>query len=102
MRMLELQQYRCALTGQPLTPETAVLDHIVPLSRGGEHTAQNIWVLHRDVNQAKGKLLLSELYSLCELLVGHRTGAERIQQLAAGGWREHQLRQISLSDLEAK
>jgi hypothetical protein len=86
MRILELQEFRCALSGRTLTPETAALDHIVPLARGGEHTAANIWILHRDVNRAKGTLLMSEFYALCEQAMTNRPTADRMQQLASTGW----------------
>lgn len=50
---VEAQGFKCALTGRDLKPETASLDHIRPLGRGGENTLENAWVLHREVNQAK-------------------------------------------------
>jgi len=86
LRILEFQNYRCALTGRELTPETAVLDHINPISRGGEHSARNIWVLHKDVNMAKGKLLLDEFYELCRLVLEHKDMAVVLKQQADAGW----------------
>lgn len=88
LTILERQRYRCALTGQTLTPETAVLDHIVPLARGGAHCATNVWVIHKDVNRAKGQLLLDELYAMCEQAVANKSEAQRLQQLALAGWRK--------------
>ncbi len=63
--LLERQQYRCALTDRALTPDTASLDHIVPLSRGGEHTIGNTQALDRTVNRAKGTLTNDEFIALC-------------------------------------
>jgi phenylalanyl-tRNA synthetase beta subunit len=34
--ILDRQNYKCALTGRPLTPDNCAMDHIVPLSRGGK------------------------------------------------------------------
>lgn len=65
LQLLEEQQYRCALTGRPLEPQTACLDHIVALSCGGVHTLSNIQVLHRDVNRAKGTLSNDEFIAMC-------------------------------------
>ena len=65
LRLLEYQNYRCALTGRVLTPKTAALDHIVPVRYGGEHVIENAQVLHKDVNRAKGSLTNEEFIGLC-------------------------------------
>jgi len=66
LALLERQGYRCALTGRRLTPETAALDHIVPLRFGGEHVIQNTQVLHKDVNRAKNSMTNVEFARMCE------------------------------------
>ena len=71
LRLLECQQYRCALTGRLLTPDTASLDHIVPVRCGGEHCAENPQVLHRDVNRAKTTMTNDEFIQLCREVVEH-------------------------------
>lgn len=68
-RLLEYQQYRCALTGRRLTPETAALDHIVPIRLGGAHVIENAQVLHKDVNRAKGVLTNEEFLTICREVV---------------------------------
>ena len=65
LRLLEQQRYRCAMTGRRLTPQTAALDHIVPVRFGGEHLIENTQVLHKDVNRAKGSLTSEEFVGLC-------------------------------------
>lgn len=65
LQLLEHQSYRCALTGRALTPETASLDHIVPVCRGGDHRIENTQVLERSVNRAKGTLTNDEFIALC-------------------------------------
>jgi hypothetical protein len=65
LALLAHQQYRCALTGRALTPQTAALDHIVPIRFGGEHVIENTQVLHKDVNRAKGSLTSEEFIGLC-------------------------------------
>ena len=69
LRLLEAQQYRCALTGRSLTPQTAALDHVVPVRFGGEHVIQNAQVLHKDVNRAKGSLTSGEFIGMCREVV---------------------------------
>ena len=69
LRLLEHQQYRCALSGRVLTPQTASIDHIVPVRLGGEHTIENAQVLHKDVNRAKGSLTSEEYIGMCREIV---------------------------------
>lgn len=40
-------------------------DHIVPLSRGGPHSADNIAVTHARCNLSKGTKLLCEMEAIC-------------------------------------
>ncbi len=68
-QMLHAQQYRCALSGRQLTPDSAALDHIVPISRGGGHRIENAQVLHKDVNRAKGTLTNEEFLAMCREVV---------------------------------
>ncbi len=64
------QNYKCALTGRELTPDKAALDHCVPVSRGGSLTdADNLQVLHVEVNAAKGALTNAEFIALCREVV---------------------------------
>ena len=65
LRLLDHQHYRCALTGRALTPETASIDHILPISLGGAHIIENTQVLHKDVNRAKGSMTSEEFVGLC-------------------------------------
>ncbi len=65
LRLLEFQNYRCALTGRKLTPDISSLDHIVPIRNGGEHVIENAQILHSDINRAKGSLSQDEFICLC-------------------------------------
>jgi 5-methylcytosine-specific restriction endonuclease McrA len=71
VRLLEHQNYRCALTGRQLTPQTAALDHVVPIRFGGVHAIENTQVLHKDVNRAKGSLTSDEFIQLCREVAAH-------------------------------
>lgn len=75
LRLLEWQEYRCALTGRPLTPGSASLDHIVPVRDGGEHTIENVQVLHKDINRAKSTLAYEQFVQLCREVVEHAASA---------------------------
>jgi hypothetical protein len=65
LAILARQRFRCNLTGRPLTPDTAALDHIVPVRCGGEHVIENTQVLHKDVNRAKNSMTNDEFIALC-------------------------------------
>ena len=69
LRLLAHQRYYCALSGRKLTPQTAALDHIVPIRFDGEHVIENTQVLHKDVNRAKGSLTSREFIQLCQEVV---------------------------------
>ena len=56
------QKGRCALTQVELIPgETASLDHIIPLSRGGTNTKKNLQFVHLSVNTFKSNMMDEEL-----------------------------------------
>jgi 5-methylcytosine-specific restriction endonuclease McrA len=73
--LLTRQGFRCALTGRNLTPETASLDHVVPICRGGAHHIGNTQVLERTVNRAKGTLTNDEFLALCREVCRHTLNA---------------------------
>lgn len=72
MALLEQQNYRCALSGVELTPETASADHKVPIARGGLHHISNLQIIDEKVNQAKGALMLDEFLDVCRRVVSHQ------------------------------
>lgn len=63
--MLKQQEFRCSLTGRDLTPQTAVVDHAVPLSRGGLHDIGNLVAIHAEVNTAKASMTTDEFVAMC-------------------------------------
>lgn len=65
MAILEAQGHKCALTGLPMTPKNASLDHVTPLSRGGEHDASNCQWIFDFVNTAKGSMTQEEFIEMC-------------------------------------
>ena len=63
--LVECQGYQCALSGIDLTPESAELDHIVPLTNGGDHVMQNIQIVDVRINRMKGTMSNDEFIDLC-------------------------------------
>jgi hypothetical protein len=43
-----------AVTGRPFDPTVEEIDHMLPFKKGGGHTKDNLWVVARKVNRAKG------------------------------------------------
>ena len=64
--LIEMQGYKCALTGVKLTPKTAELDHKTPLSEGGTNDLDNLQWVERSVNRAKGTLTNEEFIEVCK------------------------------------
>ena len=48
---------RCVYCAIALTPDTATIDHVIPLSRGGTHAPANLVVACHACNQLKGDAL---------------------------------------------
>ena len=69
LELLKRQDYRCALSGVELTPETASADHIVPVQRGGTHSLENIQIVDHKANVAKSTMTMEEFVALCRRVV---------------------------------
>lgn len=72
LELVRQQGYRCAISGRELTPETASIDHIVPLANGGAHDLSNVWIVHHQVNTAKGTLSMEQFVELCRDVATHQ------------------------------
>ena len=55
--------HRCVYCGTSLGFENATLDHVIPLSRGGDHAPGNLVAACRACNQLKGSLLPAEFFA---------------------------------------
>ena len=60
LALIERDKWTCYLCQCICTVENVTLDHIVPLVRGGSHTADNLRVACRSCNARKGTKLLDE------------------------------------------
>ena len=49
----------CGICGCPVSLEEVTLDHIIPLSKGGEHSYRNIQLAHLSCNSAKGAKIIN-------------------------------------------
>lgn len=59
--IIERQEYRCLYCREPFTrAQEPTMDHMIPLSRGGQHRADNIAAACRRCNSKKGTKTLNE------------------------------------------
>jgi 5-methylcytosine-specific restriction endonuclease McrA len=66
LKLLETQGGLCALTGRVLTPENVAVDHIEPYSAGvGQHCLENIQLIVREANSAKGTMSNVAFIEMC-------------------------------------
>lgn len=66
MQRLIDNEFRCGISGRLLTPDTASLDHTIPLSLGGTHDMSNVDVVHKTINKMKGSMPLDEFVKWCK------------------------------------
>lgn len=65
---------RCYLTGEIIDinrPDTYEFDHIIPVSRGGDNSLDNLQICTKKANRAKGNLLPEEFINLCKSVVSN-------------------------------
>lgn len=61
----------CYLTGLPIDlnkPHTYEFDHIIPSSRGGDNSIDNLGLCIKQANRAKGNMTKDEFINLCKLV----------------------------------
>ncbi len=63
-RLLYLQSDRCFFCGEPLALDEASIEHLHPLSRGGQRTEDNEVVCHASLNEVLGALELKRKFEL--------------------------------------
>ena len=60
---------KCYITDEPidlLNSKTYSLDHIIPISRGGKSSLDNLGLVKADINQAKYNMTPFEFLNLCK------------------------------------
>ncbi len=63
--ILEGQKYKCALTGEKLTPENTCFDHIKPISKGGSSLKKNLQAVTKKANLSKSNMTMNEFMNIC-------------------------------------
>lgn len=84
VRIIRRQNFLCAYSGEPLTPENVGADHRVPASKGGGEGPDNIVLVLGTINRMKGALDLEEFVYLCRKVATWTDGVESKRQVAPG------------------
>lgn len=66
---------KCYLTGDDIDiykPSTYEFDHIIPASRGGNNSIENLGICSRKANQSKRDMTPDELECFCKKVLEHR------------------------------
>ena len=64
----------CYLTGESIDlskPNTYTFDHIIPSSKGGDNSLDNLGLTLKEANQAKSDMSVDALLDLCEKILRH-------------------------------
>ena len=69
--ILEDQDYKCALTGEELTPENTAFDHKNPLSQGGSSEKENLHAVIKQANVSKSDMSMKEYVDICAKVIKH-------------------------------
>lgn len=77
--LLEEQNYRCALTGDVLSPDDVAIDHIVPISSGGDFSIENSQLVSKAANRAKHTLSQEEFILLCKQVADNQRATPAIE-----------------------
>lgn len=67
-QLVEYQDYKCAVSGLELEPNTASADHIIPVSKNGQNDMCNIAIVHKEVNRMKGALHMNDFIEWCRII----------------------------------
>lgn len=72
---------KCYLTGVDinLLEDDYELDHIIPVSRGGLNTLDNLGILSKKANQAKSNLLVNEFIDLCKQVIEYTSVVQSVE-----------------------
>lgn len=86
-KWLNLPNYTCYYSYEPLTIDTLVVDHKIPLARGGTNELDNLCFCSNSMNTIKGSMTEKEFRQLLELVKDWEDGGKNLfGRLQRGGY----------------
>lgn len=80
MKIYDKSNHKCCLCGKPIEYVDMTVDHIVPLSRGGKNTFNNLRCVCENCNKFKGNMLDAEMYgefvNICSIKIAEEPDDE--------------------------
>lgn len=61
----EVQDYKCNLTGLPLTPQNVCIALKIPRSRGGKLGPENVHLVHESIAKLAREYPVNEVIQIC-------------------------------------
>lgn len=71
LNALKRTSFKCTYCGSGLSPSKWQLDHVVPLSKGGENSSINITPSCKECNQMKGAMGIEKFLHQCRLIINN-------------------------------
>ncbi|MCW7491997.1 HNH endonuclease [Leptospira sp. 2 VSF19] len=68
-KLLNDQNFRCFVSGIPLTYENVEIEHIIPLSKGGKHELVNLCFIDKSLKELKRFKTKEEIIELCKIII---------------------------------
>ena len=96
--LLELQNYRCILSGDELEPDTVCLARKTPLAQGGVHSLENSYLVHRDLHPLTKQCSIEQIIDYCHKVLGrHSKKKPASARLPRSAWDLHHDRIVTFN-----
>jgi len=69
------EETTCYLSGRHINlsePRTYHFDHIIPVSKGGKNTLDNLGICIKEANIAKNSLTVDKFIELCQMVIDNK------------------------------
>ncbi|GBF44517.1 HNH endonuclease [Leptospira ellinghausenii] len=69
--LLHNQNFKCYVSGMELTYDNIEIEHIIPLTMGGEHSFENLCLVDRSLKELKRFKTKEEIIELCKIILAN-------------------------------
>ncbi|MCW7517173.1 HNH endonuclease [Leptospira levettii] len=68
-KLLNDQNFRCFVSGIPLTYENVEISHILPIHSGGKHELENLCLIDKSLKELKRYKTKAEIIEFCKVIL---------------------------------